>query len=75
MDNYRFFKLTEFSSQIAVIPFATAQIEVEKDACAYVVSGDDIFIRLDMDKGVTLDVDIVLTDIIKECLSNDEEDN
>lgn len=39
------------------------------------VSGDDIFIRLDMDKGVTLDVDIVLTDIIKEGLLNDEEDN
>lgn len=48
--NYRFFKLTEISSQSALIPFATAPIEFESGYTAYVVSGGAVYIRLNFDK-------------------------
>ena len=72
--NYRFFKLTEISSQSALIPFATAPIEIESGYTAYVVSGGAVYIRLNFDKNHNLEVDILMTDLVED-LNNDQEDN
>lgn len=72
--NYRYFKLTEISSARALVPFAIAKIEVEKDACSYVAFGNDIVIRLDVDKSAIFEIDVILADIIRRC-NNDQEDN
>ena len=74
MTNYRYFKLTEISSVRALVPFAIAKSEVEKDACSYVAFGDDIVIRLDMDKSAIFEINIILADIISR-YNNDQEDN
>ena len=42
--NYRFFKLTEISSDNALIPFARVPIEFESGYTSYVVSGDAVYI-------------------------------
>lgn len=36
------------------------------DECSYVVSGNDIFIMLDLEKGKDITIDIGLTDLLKE---------
>lgn len=74
MTNYRYFKLTEISSARALVPFAIAKSEVEKDACSYVAFGDDIIIRLDVDKSAIFEIDIILSDIIRR-YNKDLEDN
>ena len=72
--NYRFFKLTEISSQSALIPFATAPIEFESGYTAYVVSGGAVYIRLNFDKNHNLEINILMTDLVED-LNNDQEDN
>lgn len=74
MTNYRYFKLAEISSARALVPFAIAKSEVEKDACSYVAFGDDIIIRLDVDKSAIFEIDIILSDIIRR-YNKDQEDN
>lgn len=72
--NYRFFKLTEISSQNALIPFATAPIEFESGYTAYVVSGGAVYIRLNFDKNHNLEINILMTNLVED-LNNDQEDN
>ena len=66
MNNFRFFKLTEISTNSAVIPFSKENVIIEMDECSYVVSGNDIFIMLDLEKGKDITIDIGLTDLLKE---------
>ena len=68
------FKLTEISSQSALIPFATAPIEFESGYTAYVVSGGAVYIRLNFDKNHNLEINILMTDLVED-LNNDQEDN
>lgn len=75
MNNFRFFKLTEISTNSAVSHFSKGNVIIEMYEYSYVVSGNDIFIMLDLEKGKDITIDIALTDLFKGVHIDDKEND
>lgn len=75
MDNFRFFKLTEISTDRSAIPFSKSRAVIEDDNYTYAIYGNDVFIVIDGDKRTTMTIDLVLIDLIKGFVNYDKEND